>query len=282
MRPLTGRTSSGLREPPAGPADEDVISLTNVGFAYPDGLRAVGQVTMSVRRGEFLSVIGPSGCGKSTLLRMLGGLRKETWGRIDRAPRSRDRHPCSMVFQEDTLLPWLKARDNVSLHFKLHGRTSTDRAYVREHVQRLLEMVHLAEFADAYPAKLSGGMRRRIAVLSAVAPLPELLLLDEPFSALDEPTRIGVHRDIYQLIREFGMSTILVTHDLAEAITLSDRILLLSRAPSRVVEEYTIPFGHDRNIMDLRSTPEFLELYGRIWSDLERQILGSKAHEQTT
>jgi ABC-type nitrate/sulfonate/bicarbonate transport system ATPase subunit len=173
------------------------------------------------------------------------------------------------VFQEETLLPWLKVKDNAGLHFRFKRDRSREN---REHVERLLKMVGLQDFGDYYPAKLSGGMKRRVAVLTAVAPLPEMLLLDEPFSALDEPTRIGVHRDIYKLIREFGISTTLVTHDLAEAITLSDRVLLLSRAPARIVGEYTVPFGEERNILDLRGTSEFLDLYGKIWSDLEVQI----------
>ena len=247
-----------------------MLSIDQVGFTYPDGLRAIDNVSFQIRRGEVISVIGPSGCGKSTLLRLLAALTVPTTGRIERRLTDDDkRHPCTMVFQEETLLPWLKVKDNAGLHFRFkHDRSREN----REHIERLLRMVGLQDFGDYYPAKLSGGMKRRVAVLTAVAPLPGLLLLDEPFSALDEPTRIGVHRDIYKLIREFGISTTLVTHDLAEAITLSDRVLLLSRAPARIVGEYTVPFGEERNIMDLRGTTDFLDLYGKIWSDLEVQI----------
>ena len=141
-----------------------------------------------------------------------------------------------------------------------------------EHVDRLLAMVGLQDFADYYPAKLSGGMKRRVAVLTAVAPLPSLLLMDEPFSALDEPTRILVHGDIYRLVREFGISTILVTHDLGEAISLSDRVVLLSRAPARAVAQFATPFGRERDLLDIRRTPEFLEFYGKVWGELEQQI----------
>jgi ABC-type nitrate/sulfonate/bicarbonate transport system ATPase subunit len=253
----------------SNPSSAPLLSIDQVGFAYPDGLRAIDSVSFKIRQGEVVSIIGPSGCGKSTLLRLLAGLSVPTSGRIDRKLTDANRHPCTMVFQEETLLPWLKVKDNAGLHFRFKRDRSREN---REHVERLLKMVGLQDFGDYYPAKLSGGMKRRVAVLTAVAPLPEMLLLDEPFSALDEPTRIGVHRDIYKLVREFGISTTLVTHDLAEAITLSDRVLLLSRAPARIVGEYTVPFGEERNILDLRGTAEFLELYGRIWSDLEVQI----------
>jgi NitT/TauT family transport system ATP-binding protein len=246
-----------------------LIALQGVGFRYPDGLRAVGDVSFSVKKGEIVSVIGPSGCGKSTLLRLIAGLRQPTFGSIERLQREGDRLACSMVFQEDTLLPWLKVKDNVGLAFRFRkgGKENLD-AYIQE----LLGMVGLADFGNHWPAKLSGGMRRRVAVLSALAPVPGMLLLDEPFSALDEPTRLGVHHDVYNLLRDFEVGTVLVTHDLAEAISLSDRVILLSRAPSTIVREYEVPVGRDRDLLDLRKEPEFLRLYGEIWSDLEAQI----------
>ncbi len=259
------------------PQGERVLArLTNAGFSYPDGLRAIGDVSMEVERGEIVSVIGPSGCGKSTLLRLVAGLRAPTVGTVHREAVEAGRLPCSMVFQEETLLPWLKVKDNVSLASRFEKRRRKSMAEVEAHVRRLLEMVGLAEYGNTFPAKLSGGMKRRVAVLTAIAPLPSMVLLDEPFSALDEPTRIGVHKDIYALLREFNMSAVLVTHDLAEAITMSDRVLLLSRAPSRIVGEYRVPFPRERDVMDLRRRPEFLDLYGRVWADLEVQITGQK------
>jgi NitT/TauT family transport system ATP-binding protein len=269
-----GRTSA------SGPP---IISLHNVGFTYPNGLQAIGDISLELARGEIVAVVGPSGCGKTTLLRLLGGLQRPTQGDIARNVADEsgvDRHQCSMVFQEDTVLPWLKVRDNVGLHFRFKQKFGWKRDADRlAHVDHLLAMVGLEDFGDFYPAKLSGGMKRRVAVLTAVAPLPSLLLLDEPFSALDEPTRIGVHGDIYRIVREFGISTIIVTHDLGEAITLSDRVVLLSRAPARIVSQYPTPFGGERDMLDLRKTPEFLEFYGNVWGDLERQIRAGKAKE---
>ena len=174
-----------------------------------------------------------------------------------------------MVFQEDTLLPWLRVRDNVGLYYRFKHERGPQ---VAEHVNEMLGMVHLRDFADYYPSQLSGGMKRRVAMLTAVVSRPDLLLLDEPFSALDEPTRIGIHGDLYMLLRRLKISAVLVTHDLAEALTLSDRVLLLSRAPARIVTEYRPPFGIERNMFDLRAKPEFLDAYGKLWSQLKEQL----------
>jgi len=176
-----------------------------------------------------------------------------------------------MVFQEDTLLPWLKVRQNVALSARFARQRGAE---VQRRVDYLLEMVGLGGFGDYYPLKLSGGMKRRVAVLTAVAALPEMLLLDEPFSALDEPTRIAVHQDLHRLIREFGIAALLVTHDLGEAITMADRVVMLSRTPARVVGEYVTTFGRDREMLELRDRPEFLELYGALWHDLRLEIGG--------
>jgi sulfonate transport system ATP-binding protein len=258
-----------------------IITLAGVGFRYPNGLHALADISLQAERGEIVAVVGPSGCGKTTLLRLLAGLQQPTTGRITRDaagdPRT-GRHPCTMVFQEDTVLPWRRVRDNVGLHLRFkHGRGWKRHKELADRVDRLLAMVGLGAFADYYPAKLSGGMKRRVAVLTAVAPMPGLLLLDEPFSALDEPTRISVHGDIYRLVREYDVSTILVTHDLGEAITMSDRVVLLSRSPGRVVSQYPTPFSRERDMLDIRRTPAYLEFYGTVWADLEMQIRAARA-----
>jgi NitT/TauT family transport system ATP-binding protein len=244
--------------------------VEGLGYSYPDGLRVIGDLDFTVRAGEILSIVGPSGCGKSTLLRLLAGLKEPSAGRVERRWARDDRHPCTMMFQEDTLLPWLKVKDNVGLYYRFRHKNGA------RHVAELLEMVRLSKFANHYPGQLSGGMKRRVAMLKAVAPHPELLLLDEPFSALDEPSRVAIHREIYMLIRRMEITAVLVTHDLGEAISLSDRILLLSHAPAHLVQQYEIPFGHDRDISGLRAKPEFLDLYGRLWNELSSQLGGDE------
>ncbi len=250
-------------------APTPAVQVTNLCFKYAGGVVAVGDVSFSVASGEIVAIIGPSGCGKSTLLRVLAGLADPTGGRIARNFDAAGQHGCSMLFQEDTLLPWLRVRDNVGLYYRFRRRRAAE---IRNEVSRLLKMVGLEEASDYYPSQLSGGMKRRVAMLAAIAPEPQLLLLDEPFAALDEPTRIGIHGDLYRLVKKVGTSAVLVTHDLSEAITLSDRILMLSRAPATIVAEYEVPLGEQRDMFHLRTQPAFLDLYARLWNQLTLQI----------
>ena len=248
---------------------EMVISAEHIGYAFAGGTRAIGDISFDLAAGEFVSIVGPSGCGKSTLLRLIANLRTPTEGSMRRNFGQAGRHGCSMVFQEDTLLPWLTVEQNVGLYYRFHrikSRASKD------HVAELLEMVKLSPYAKFYPGQLSGGMKRRVAILTAIAPQPDLLLLDEPFSALDEPTRIAIHADLYMLLQRLNIAAVLVTHDLAEAVSLSERVLILSRPPSVVVEEVAVPFGKTRDMHDLRDDPQFLGMYGQLWRKLKEQI----------
>jgi NitT/TauT family transport system ATP-binding protein len=144
-------------------------------------------------------------------------------------------------------------------------------------VEELLALAQLGEAASYYPRQLSGGMRRRLAYLVAVAPNPEILLLDEPFSSVDEPTRVGIHQVVHGITQLMDVTTVLVTHDLAEAVTLCDRVLILSNRPAKVASTFEIPFGRDRQMLELRGSPAYLELYGQIWQALSRQINASPA-----
>jgi ABC-type nitrate/sulfonate/bicarbonate transport system ATPase subunit len=164
-----------------------------------------------------------------------------------------------MMFQKDTLLPWMTVAENVALH---HRFRNVRRHARQERAMELLELVGLADFENRHPYELSGGMRRRVALLTAIAPQPQVLLLDEPFSSLDEPTRVVIHQEMFDLIRRLGVSTILVTHDLAEAISLCDEVAVMSPRPGRIVNRYSVPFGSSRRILQLRQSEEFLSLYG--------------------
>jgi NitT/TauT family transport system ATP-binding protein len=217
-----------------------------------------------------LAVIGPSGSGKSTLLHLIAGLIEPTEGEIhQRTEAERGKHFLSLVFQKDTLLPWLTVEKNVALYSKF-GRH--DKKGVKSRVAELLALGGLEKAAHKYPYQLSGGMRRRAQVLAAVAPSPRLLLLDEPFSSLDEPTRVRLHQEVFDIAALMEMSIVLVTHDLAEAISMSDEVLILSANPGKVFSRYPVPFGRPRSMSQLRESPDFLRLYQQLWHDLQTQI----------
>lgn len=243
----------------------------DVGFRYPTGTEALAGLDLEFRAGEVTGIVGPSGCGKSTTLSLLAGLARATAGTVELAPAVRKGHPLTMVFQQDTLLPWLTVEQNVALHFRFRGGTREAKAEIGS----LLKMIGLEGFARAYPKQLSGGMRRRVAFLAGIAPKPNMLLLDEPFSSVDEPSRVRIHQEVLGIVNRFKTTTVLVTHDLAEAITLSNRVAIFSARPGRVVAVHEIPFGSERNVLELRDTPEFLELYGRLWHELSTQIAKS-------
>jgi ABC-type nitrate/sulfonate/bicarbonate transport system ATPase subunit len=177
-----------------------------------------------------------------------------------------------MVFQKDTLLPWLSVEENAGLAFRFRANKGIDRVERESRITALLELAKLADFRKAYPHELSGGMRRRLALVAAVAPQPQLLLLDEPFSSVDEPTRIAIHQDLLEIIYESSISTVLVTHDLAEAISLSDQVAILTRRPTTVASVHDIPFGRDRNVLQLRESEQYLAQYGELWSRLSEEI----------
>jgi NitT/TauT family transport system ATP-binding protein len=258
------------------------VGIDGVGFGYPTGVVALSGLDMTIPTGSCVAVVGPSGCGKSTLLQLLAGLRTPTAGRITWPEFPSGVHPMAMVFQNDTLLPWLTAAENVALYFRL-GRAGrrVDKAIARARVDALFRMVGLQDFEGAYPYQLSGGMRRRIAFMTAVAPEPAVLLLDEPFSSLDEPTRVSIHQDVLRIMAKLEMTVVLVTHDLAEAITLCDEVVILTARPGRVLSRHRVPFPREgRNAIELRHSREFLDMYALLWEELGSQIFDAKPGEQ--
>jgi NitT/TauT family transport system ATP-binding protein len=239
-----------------------------VSFEYRSGLKAVTGLSLTVSRGEIVAFIGPSGCGKSTILRLIAGLLRPTDGVIEVSePSDAARARLTMLFQEDTLSPWLRLRENAMLYYRFHKPD----AGAADRCERLLTMVGLRDSSRAFPAQLSGGMRRRAAFVATVVPNPQVLLLDEPFSSVDEPTRIGIHQSVRDVVREFDIATILVTHDLAEAITLADRVVFLSQRPAHIAHVEAIPLGTNRDVWRLRQDPQYLTLYGRLWDFLMQE-----------
>ena len=207
--------------------------MQGIGVRFPTGVQALDQLDLELCRGEFLSLLGPSGCGKSTALRLAAGLTRPTTGRMQRASDMR----LGFVFQEPTLMPWATVFDNVRLPLRLQGRSA---ASVRDEVMQVLDLVGLSEFAAAFPRELSGGMRMRVSIARALATRPNLLLLDEPFAALDEITRGRLDDDLRRIWREQSLTVVFVTHSVYEAVYLSSRIAVFSGRPGRIVESIDI------------------------------------------
>mgnify|MGYP001253163300 CR=1 FL=1 len=227
-------------------------------FDSSDGpVHALKDVDLQIDKGDFVSFIGPSGCGKTTLLRVIADLEHPTRGSISvngmTPEQARLERAYGYVFQAPALLAWRSIERNVGLPLELRGETDSDR------VAQVIDMVGLAEFANAYPAHLSGGMRMRASIARALATRPELLLLDEPFGALDEITRQRLNEELLRLWQEDLWTGLFITHNVYEAVFLSQRVLVMSARPGRLIADIAIPFEHPR-APDLRATPEFVQL----------------------
>jgi NitT/TauT family transport system ATP-binding protein len=230
-----------MREPVAhGSA---AVSISEVSKTYGHGgagVSALSDFTLDIGFGEFICLVGASGCGKSTLLNLIAGLDKPTAGTIDvRGGKT------SLLFQEGALFPWLTVEQNVDLALRLRGM---DRTHRRETVEALLGMVHLSAFAKKRPHELSGGMRQRVAIARALAQQAEILLMDEPFGALDAMTRDLMHDELERLWSDTGFTVVFVTHNVREAVRLGDRVVLLTSRPGRIAEEFAITAARPRRI----------------------------------
>lgn len=251
------------------------ITFDNVCKSFAsDGLivSAVGPITLSIRPGEFVSLVGPSGCGKTTLLSMLAGFIEASSGsiRIDGISVGRSvPSDLGFIFQRDTVLPWYSVWDNVGLGPKFHG---TPKAKRDAKIRSLLKLGRLEKFAKAFPHQLSGGMRRRLALLMSLACDPKILLLDEPFAALDAHTRTNIHQELIGIWQTQKQTIVLITHDLDEAIALSDRVIVLSNRPSRILLDEHIGIPHPRNVYTVRQNPQFGHHYKRVWAVLGEEF----------
>jgi NitT/TauT family transport system ATP-binding protein len=254
----------------------------NVTYTTVSGepVNALQDINLHIRDGEFISIIGPSGCGKSTLLHCLGGLLTPTSGRIavDGVEVTRpDPHLAAFVFQDYTLLPWKNVVDNAALGLRFDGKS---KAEYRQKGRELLDLVGLSEFAQSYPRELSGGMQQRVAVARAMCMDPSILLMDEPFGALDEQTRRHLGSEMTRLLTEAGRTVVMVTHSLDEAIMWADRIIVLSARPGRIAKEIPVPTPRPRPLSFV-GTPEFAEIRAELFALLESPATGVepvKAH----
>jgi NitT/TauT family transport system ATP-binding protein len=245
-----------------------LVTLHDVGKAFANGVVALGNLDLAVRDGEFLTLLGPSGCGKSTALRIVAGLSEPSTGRVawrDGAARGN----IGFVFQEPTLMPWATVADNVRLPLKLRGEAAADSV---SRINEALTRVGLEAFADAYPRELSGGMKMRVSIARALVTQPSLLLMDEPFAALDEITRFKLNDDLLALWRALGKTVVFVTHSVFESVYLSTRIVVMTPRPGRVFAELTVDAPHPRDAR-FRTSAEYAGLC-RMASDALAEAMG--------
>ncbi len=230
--------------------------------------KALSHITFSIFNGEFVAVVGPPGCGKTPLLPLLDGLAAPEAGTIlvNGRPVSEARQHIGYMFQRDRLLEWRTILANVSLGLEIQKRMTSQ---AREELISMLDAYGLGEFAGSRPSELSGGMRQRAALIRTLALKPDLLLLDEPFSALDYQTRLTVCDDISSIIRKNGKTAVLVTHDLSEAISAADRILVLSSRPGTIKAEIPLDFSGETSPIRRRNMPEFSAYFNLVWKELK-------------
>jgi len=242
-----------------------LVHLENVSKAYANGTVALAGATFTLNSGEFVSLVGPSGCGKSTILRLVAGLGETSGGRVDveglpPARARRERQDMAYVFQDATLLPWRSVLGNVELPLELRG---VGRAARRAAASEVLEMVGLSEVLHLHPRQLSGGMRMRVSIARALAAKPKILLMDEPFGALDEITRQNLNDELLRICALAGWTVLFVTHNVVEAVFLSTRVVVMCARPGRIVADVPIGLPSPRG-RELRTSPDFNAYVGQV------------------
>ncbi len=253
------------------------IAVQQLEKRFPFGSGVVGallDVNLRVASGEFCCIVGPSGCGKSTLLRILAGLERPSSGRVEIQAADSGRPLNAMVFQEQSVFPWMTVEDSVG--YGLWTRRVPD-AQRRQVVASYLEKVGLTGFAQAYPYQLSGGMKQRVAVARAFANDPEVLLMDEPFASLDEQNKILLQAELLKIWEGSRKTVVFVTHSIDEAVLLGDRVLVMTGRPGRIKADVPVILPRPRSVYELKSSPAFSELVGAVWSLLRDEVLGGTA-----
>jgi len=255
------------------------ITVTFTGKSGGAGYTAVKETSINIAGGEFVSIVGPTGCGKSTLLNIAAGLLKASSGtvRVFGEPLAGLNSSAGYMFQAESLMPWRSALDNVTAGLQFRGVDARDAARRGE---QWLERVGLGGFGNRYPHELSGGMRKRCALAQMLILEPKIMLMDEPFSALDIQTRQLMENELLELWNANRKSVLFITHDLEEAISMSDRVIVLAAGPgTRPIGEFRIDLPRPRDVAEIRMTPRFLELHEQIWHAMKEEVL--KGYAQT-
>jgi NitT/TauT family transport system ATP-binding protein len=267
--------------PSSGQNDARRIDVRGLSKSFQLGgatIEAVRDVSFGVRRSEFVALLGPSGCGKSTILNMIATLVKPTSGEIlidGKSVVAGTATPdVGYVFQRDTLFPWRTVADNIGYGLQLAGVADAER---KERVTACVAQAGLQGFEQAYPSALSGGMRQRAALMRTLVVEPQILLMDEPFGALDTHTKIDMHEVLLRIWEREQQSVLFVTHDLGEALTLADRIILFSARPGQIKDMFEVDFARPRDAVKVRETPRYAELFQHIWHSLGEEFLRGRA-----
>lgn len=262
------------RRKSVGEGDEQspFLTMRRIGKTFGNGVTALADTDLTINQGDFVSLVGPSGCGKSTALRIISGLSQPTSGRLDWGGKPLDKGDIGFVFQEATLLPWSSVIDNIWLPLRLRGM---GRKAARPAIEEALDRVGLNGFEDAVPRELSGGMKMRVSIARALVTKPRLLLMDEPFAALDEITRFQLNADLLHLWELSGWTVIFVTHSVFESVFLSNRIVVMASQPGRVFEEIAVdaPYPRDEHF---RTSPEYAAICRQASDSLVRAMDASQ------
>jgi len=266
---MAANENSSGHQPTASAPKIAIRHLTRQFHTRHQLVTAVDDISLEIATGTFFMIVGPSGCGKTTLLRILAGLDTPTSGEVTITRSHPDKPGNSMVFQGDSIFPWMTVYDNAAYGLRLRRRPPAE---IRDVVDHFLDRTGLTRFARAYPHQLSGGMKQRVSIARAFANDPEILLMDEPFSALDEQNRTLLHEELLRIWDETKKTVIFITHSVDEAVSLGDRILLMTAQPGRAKALIDVPFERPRQVLALRADPRYGELVFAIWSQLRGEV----------
>ncbi len=243
----------------------NLLEINNISKNYhtKNGeIEAIKNISFKIKKGEIISIVGPSGCGKSTLLSIISELDHDYFGKIIKDNNLK----IAYMLQSDALLPWLTIYENAILGLKIKKRLDNE---TLDYVNYLFDFYNLSEFKESYPKNLSGGMRQRVALIRTLALKPDLLLLDEPFSALDQQSRLLISDDVYKIVKKEKKTVILVTHNIEEAVSFSDRVIVLSKRPSQIKNIININFTNQESIYERRKEKYYHQYFDTIWKDLD-------------
>lgn len=269
--PLSGHAEAA---PVAAPAKIRFVGLSKSFGEGPRAFTALKDLSLEIGEGKFFVIVGPSGCGKTTLLRMLAGLDRPTQGRVECASPDKGLPRMSLVFQGDSIFPWMTVWDNAAYALTLRHASQAE---IREQVGHYLDRTGLTKFAHCYPHQLSGGMRQRVSIARAFANDPEILLMDEPFSALDEQNKTLLQEELLRIWDETKKTVLFITHSVDEAVTLGDQVMVMTAHPGSIKTIIEVPFERPRSVLELRATPAYAEFVYRIWGYLRDEVQQARA-----